>query len=149
MKRMIWILSFFVLCLTAAFAAADAAFAARTAKVFSTPGGTQLGQVYAGTELTADAEQNGFRRIRLAGLTGFVEAAAITSVKERDETRDARVLSPYGTETIVLRSAPSGSCSTVGILRTGEKVCLLGQFGGFRYVRSPAGAGFLSSEEIK
>ena len=54
-----------------------------------------------------------------------------------------------GTETIVLRSAPSGSCSTVGILRTGEKVRLLGHFGGFRYVRSPAGAGFLSSEEIK
>ncbi len=149
MKRMIWILFFFVLCLTAAFAVADAVFASRTANVYSTSGGAKLGQVYAGTELTADAEQNGFRRVRLAGLTGFVETAAITSVKERDETRNVRVLSPYGTETIVLRSAPSGSCSMVGILRTGEPVRLLGQFGGFRYVRSSAGTGFLSSEEIK
>ena len=148
MTRMIWIL-FFALWLISAFAAADAVFAARTAIVFSSPGGAQLGQVYAGAELAAEAEQNGFRRVRLAGLTGFVETAAVTAVKGRDETRDAKVSSPYGTETIVLRSAPSGSCSTVGILRTDESVRLLGHFGTFRYVRSPAGTGFLSSEEIR
>ena len=148
MKKIIGIL-LFALFFASAYAAADAVFAARTAVVFSSPDGSKLGQVYAGAELSAEAEQNGLRLIRLAGLTGFIEAAEITSAKERDETRNAKVLSPYGTETIVLRSTPSDSCSTVGILRTGETVRLLGCFGGFWYVRSPAGKGFLSLEEVK
>ena len=135
-------------CLTAVSSAAETVYAARTTPVFSSPGGAELGRIYAGAALSAEAETDGFRRIRLAGLSGFAEASRLSVRQERDESISAQVYSPYGTETVVLRSAPSDSCSAVSILRAGEKVRVLGVFGRFRFVKAQAGSGFLSSDEM-
>ena len=147
MKRFL----FLCLLILPAFARASAemAYAARTAQVFASPGGTVLGQLFAGSVLEADKEQNGFCRIRVAGLSGFVKADLLSPEREQSSIRTARTYSPYGTETVVLRSVPSDSCSTAGILRAGESVHVLGSFGGFSLVRTANLLGFLSHEELR
>ena len=75
------------------------------------------------------------------------ETTAAVSEAQTAGTKRA-VVSPYGTPTVVLRSRPSNSYGTAGILQTGESVELLGEFGGFLCVGTSAGTGFLSEEEV-
>ena len=148
MKRIMCIF-FFLLSLGAVCTSAETIYTVRTVSVFSSPQGQELGRIYAGTAVNAGEEQSGFRRIKLASLTAYAEADAFSADQGRNETQTAQALSPYGTETLILRDKPSDSCSTIGVLRAGETVRILGSFNGFCFVQSKSGSGFLSLQEIK
>ena len=136
-----------LLLLLAAGAAAEGKTAARTAAVLDSPGGGAVGRVYAGAELPAEPA-GAYCLLRLAGLTGYVEADALGAAAQ-DGTRAAQVFSPYGTPTVVLRSLPSDSYGAQGILRAGDTVRVLGEFGAFRLVSAGGALGFLAEGELR
>ncbi len=146
MKWIVWI---WVLLLGVSSASAETVYASRTTQVFASPGEATLGRIYAGTRLDADSEQNGFRQVRFAGLNGYVEADAVSGAQGQIDIHMAKVVSPYGTETVVLRSSPSNSYKTVSIIQAGASVQTLGVFNGFVLVRIGDVSGFLSKNEIE
>ena len=59
------------------------------------------------------------------------------------------VISPYGTQSVVLRDRPSDSYDAVAMLTVGETVRVLGTFGGYYYVRTQSDCvGCLSGDEL-
>ena len=82
-------------------------------------------------------------------MTGYVEADGLSAAAPAGEPSSGTVASPYGTPTVVLRSRPSNSYGAAGVLETGAQVRVLGEFGGFYGVDSPAGTGFLAKDEVK
>ena len=129
-------------------AAAEEVYAERTLPVLESPGGRILGEIRAGAAVSVRGEGE-WRTVRLAGLSGSVAADGLTDSRGANETHEATVFSPYGTPTVVLRSVPSDSYSTQGILRAGDGVRVLGSFSGYMLVRSAAGVGFLAQNEVQ
>ena len=109
-------------------------------------GAAVLGSLIAGAQVEVSPVDEAWGRVRLGEMTGYVMRAWLSEAQTAGTKR--AVVSPYGTPTVVLRSRPSNSYGTAGILQTGESVELLGEFGGFLCVGTSAGTGFLSEEEV-
>ena len=120
---------------------------------------TSLGGFYSGTqvEIVADAG-SGWSEVSIGSGLGSVSGymmsdyLATGSAMESviDATYDMRVVSPYGTQSVVLRSRPSDSYDAVAMLAVGEAVRVIGVSGDFYYVRIDNDAvGCLSSDELK
>ena len=61
-----------------------------------------------------------------------------------------QVTSPYGTQSVVLRSAPSDSYDAVAMLLVGQELTVVGEFGEFYFVLLEDGSmGWLASDELK
>ena len=122
--------------------------------------GTQsrsLGSFYTGTqvEVVADAG-SGWTQVTLGGsvnsVSGYMssqylagEAAGVI-----DATRSMEVVSPYGTQSVVLRSEASDSYDAVAMLAVGASVQVIGVADGFYYVQLDGEyVGCLASDELK
>ena len=101
-----------------------------------------LGSFYTGTqvEVVADAG-SGWTQVTLGGsvnsVSGYMssqylagEAAGVI-----DATRSMEVVSPYGTQSVVLRSEASDSYDAVAMLAVGASVQVIGVADGFYYVQ--------------
>ena len=116
-----------------------------------------LGSFYTGTqvEVVADAG-SGWTQVTLGGsvnsVSGYMssqylagEAAGVI-----DATRSMEVVSPYGTQSVVLRSEASDSYDAVAMLAVGASVQVIGVADGFYYVQLDGECvGYLASDELK
>ena len=115
------------------------------------------GSFYTGTqvEVVADAG-SGWAQVTLGGsvnsVSGYMssqylagEAAGVI-----DATRSMEVVSPYGTQSVVLRSEASDSYDAVAMLAVGASVQVIGVSDGFYYVPLDGECvGCLASDELK
>ena len=117
-----------------------------------------LGGFYSGTavEIISDAG-NGWSQVTIGGgqssISGYMVSDYLATGSEMagviDATYDREVVSPYGTQSVVLRSKPSDSYDAVAMLTVGEAVRVIGVSGDFYYVRmSDDSVGCLSSDEL-
>ena len=116
-----------------------------------------LGSFYTGTqvEVVADAG-SGWTQVTLGGsvnsVSGYMssqylagEAAGVI-----DATRSMEVVSPYGTQSVVLRNQPSNSYDAVTMLMVGETVTVIGVSGDFCFVQTgDSSVGCLAGNELK
>lgn len=122
-------------------------------------GARKLGGFLSGTqvEIVSDAG-GGWSEISIGGgqsaVGGYMmndylaTGDAMDGVK--DETYAARAVSPYGTQSIVLRDRPSDSFEAVAVLEDGEDVRVIGASGDFYFVRMRDGSvGCLADDEVK
>ena len=111
-----------------------------------------LGKFYSGTtvEIVADAG-DGWAQVSIGGVEGYMMTQYLSRDGSgvRDGTYDKRVVSPYGTQSVVLRDRPSDSYDAVAMLTVGETVRVLGTSGGYYYVRTQSDCvGCLSGDEL-
>lgn len=66
------------------------------------------------------------------------------------EVRTVKAASPYGTQSVVLRSVPSDSYDAVAMLLVGQELTVVGEAEGFCFVLlADGGMGWLASDEVK
>ena len=117
-----------------------------------------MGGFYSGTEveIVSDAG-DGWSEVTIGGgqssVSGYMASDYLTTGSGMsgvlDATYDKEVVSPYGTQSVVLRSKPSNSYDAVAMLTVGEAVRVIGVSGDFYYVRmSDDSVGCLSSDEL-
>ena len=117
-----------------------------------------LGGFYSGTqvEIISDAG-GGWSQVTIGGgqssVSGYMVSDYLATGSDMDgvidATYDREVVSPYGTQSVVLRSKPSDSYDAVAMLTVGEAVRVIGVSGDFYYVRmSDDSVGCLSSDEL-
>ena len=114
-----------------------------------------LGSFLSGTpvEIIADAGSS-WSEIAIGSGNGVVSGFALTQRLAQsarvNATYEASVASPYGTQSVVLRDAPSNSYHPVAMLMVGDRVMVIGQAGEFRYVKTVSGCvGCLLESELK
>ena len=107
-----------------------------------------LGRLLTGAQVEASDADGIWCSVYLGELTGYVMREYLAGMKTA-QAPACTVVSPYGTLTVAMRSRPSNSYATLGILPTGESVELLGEFGEFSCIRVGAAVGFLSRKEIR
>lgn len=114
-----------------------------------------LGQFYSGTqvEITGGAD-GGWAQVEMGGgahsVCGYMKREYLSSASAVNATYTAKVISPYGTQSVVLRSKPSDSYNAVAMLRVGQEVTVIGVSGDFYYVRlADSSVGCLASDEVK
>ena len=118
-----------------------------------------LGGFYSGTEVEIVSDAGGgWSRVTIGGgqssVSGYMVSDYLATGSAMDGVLDAtlerQVVSPYGTQSVVLRSRPSDSYDAVAMLPVGEAVRVIGVSGDFYYVRmSDDSVGCLSSDELK
>ncbi len=115
-----------------------------------------VGQFYTGTpvEIVSDAG-GGWSEVTVGGgsnsLSGYMMSQYLsTDVSSvQDATKDMRVTSPYGTQSIVVRDAPSNSYDAVAMLEVGDTVRVIGTTGNYYYVLlDDDSVGCLSTNEV-
>ena len=100
-----------------------------------------VGQFYTGTpvEIVADAG-DGWSQVTIGGgvnsLSGYMmtrylaeDASAV-----QDMTKEMQVVSPYGTQSVVVRNTPSNSYDAVAMVEVGDEVRVIGTKGDYYYV---------------
>lgn len=117
-----------------------------------------LGKFYSGTpvEIVRDAG-GGFAEVVIGSgeltLTGYMMTSFLSDADAADvvdATCDMQVVSPYGTPSVVLRSAPSDSYDALAMLAVGDTVRRIGVAGDFYYVLLLSGdVGCLAADELK
>ena len=114
-----------------------------------------VGQFYTGTpvEIVADAG-DGWSQVTIGGwvnsLSGYMmtrylaeDASAV-----QDMTKEMQVVSPYGTQSVVVRNTPSNSYDAVAMAEVGDEVRVIGTKGDYYYVLLGDGSvGCLSTSE--
>ena len=77
-------------------------------------------------------------------------ATGSAAANVRDAAPDMQVVSPYGTQSVVLRSEASDSYDAVAMLTVGESVRVIGVSGDFYYVQlDDECVGCLAGDELK
>jgi len=114
-----------------------------------------MGRFVSGTpvEVLSDAG-NGWSEVRIGGeqssVTGYMMTSYLKPGSRVDATEQRTVVSPYGTQSVVLRDRPSNSYDAVAMLMVGDMVTVVGSSGDFRYVITSEGcAGCLAGSELK
>ena len=118
-----------------------------------------LGKFYTGTqvEIVADAG-DGWAQVTLGGnvnsVSGYMSMQYLATGSAASGVGDAtlcmEVVSPYGTQSVVLRSEASDSYDAVAMLTVGERVQVIGVADGFYYVQMDEECvGCLASDELK
>lgn len=114
-----------------------------------------LGKFYTGTpvDIVSDAG-NGWSQVTIGSnsLSGYMMTAYlsldVSSVK--DATLSMEVVSPYDTQSIMVRSEPSNSYDAVAALAVGDSVRVIGTTGNYYYVLlSDKSVGCLSTSEVE
>jgi len=118
-------------------------------------GAGALGKFVSGTrvEILEDAG-NGWSKVRIGGgchsVSGYMMTEFLGGSSAVDARESRQVISPYGTQSVVLRSRPSNSYDAVMMLAVGESVTVIGVSGDFCYVQTADGTvGCLLSGELK
>ena len=115
-----------------------------------------LGKFYSGTEVVILSDAgDGWSQVSIGGgqnsLDGYMMSDYLSTDGEGviDATFDMEVVSPYGTQSVVLRSKPSDSFDAVAMLEVGEAVRVIGVSGNFYYVQmDDDSVGCLDSSEL-
>lgn len=114
-----------------------------------------VGKFVSGTqvEVIADAG-DGWSQVRIGGgrgsVTGYMMTRYLKSSSAVDARESRRVVSPYGTQSVVLRNRPSNSYDAVAMLMVGETVTVIGVSGDFCFVQTgDSSVGCLLSSELK
>lgn len=116
-----------------------------------------LGQFYTGTpvNIVSDAG-NGWSQVTIGSgnnsLSGYMMTAYLSADASgvTDATLYMEVTSPYGTQSIIVRSEPSNSYDAVAALVVGDSVRVIGTAGSYYYVLlSDQSVGCLSTSEVK
>ena len=115
-----------------------------------------LGKFYSGTEVEILSDAGGgWSQVSIGGgqnsLDGYMMSDYLSTDGEGviDATFDMEVVSPYGTQSVVLRSKPSDSFDAVAMLEVGEAVRVIGVSGNFYYVQmDDDSVGCLDSSEL-
>ena len=116
-----------------------------------------LGQFYTGTpvNIVSDAG-NGWSQVTIGSgnnsLSGYMMTAYLSADASgvTDATLYREVTSPYGTQSIIVRSEPSHSYEAVAALVGGDSVRVIGTAGSYYYVLlSDQSVGCLSTSEVK
>ena len=114
-----------------------------------------VGQFYTGTpvEIVADAG-DGWAQVTIGGgvnsLSGYMMTRYLTADASavQDMTPSMQVVSPYGTQSVVVRDTPSNSYDAVAMLQVGDDVRVIGTTGSYYYVLLDDGSiGCLSTSE--
>lgn len=100
-----------------------------------------VGQFYTGTpvEIVADAG-DGWSQVTIGGgvnsLSGYMMTGYLASDASsvQDMTRSMQVVSPYGTQSVVVRDTPGNSYDAVAMLQVGDDVRVIGTKGDYYYV---------------
>ena len=118
-------------------------------------GAKVLGRFFSGAQvdILGDAG-NGFSKVSLGTgmgtVSGYVMTETLAAQAQTDATKTAYVVSPYGTQSVVLRSRPSNSYDAVAMLMVGDRVLIIGEAGQFRFVQTGSGCvGCLLESELK
>ena len=114
-----------------------------------------VGKFVSGTpvEIVADAG-NGWSQVIIgggrAGVTGYMMTDYLKPFCTVDARESRRVVSPYGTQSVVLRDRPSNSYDAVAMLMVGETVTVIGVSGDFYFVQlGDSSVGCLLGSELK
>lgn len=114
-----------------------------------------LGRFFSGTqvEILGDAG-SGWSQVQLGQgmgtVTGYVMTQYLSGSANVNATYAASVVSPYGTQSVVLRDRPSNSYDAVAMLMVGDSVLVIGESGEFRYVQTGSGCvGCLLKSELE
>lgn len=114
-----------------------------------------VGKFVSGTqvEILSDAG-DGWSQVRIGGgqndVTGYMMTQYLKSGSSVDARESRRVVSPYGTQSVVLRDRPSNSYDAVTMLTVGESVTVIGVSGSFCYVQTgDSSVGCLASDELE
>lgn len=114
-----------------------------------------VGKFVSGTavEIVADAGGGWSQVIIGSGqntLTGYMMTEYLKGSSAVDARESRQVVSPYGTQSVVLRDRPSNSYDAVMMLMVGETVTVIGVSGDFCYVlTNDLSVGCLASNELK
>ena len=115
-----------------------------------------MGQFYTGTpvDIVSDAG-NGWSQVTIGSgnnsLSGYMMTAYLSADASSvtDATLYMEVTSPYGTQSIVVRDAPSNSYDAVAMLEVGDTVRVIGTTGNYYYVLlDDDSVGCLSTNEV-
>ena len=114
-----------------------------------------VGKFVSGTqvEILADAG-NGWSHVCIGGGRASVSGYMMTDYLNDSSAVDAResrsVVSPYGTQSVVLRDRPSNSYDAVAMLMVGESVTVIGTSGNFCFVQlEDSSVGCLLGSELE
>ncbi len=114
-----------------------------------------IGKFYSGTEveILSDAGE-GWAEVQIGTapycLNGYMMQEYLSDSVNVDATREMEVISPYGTQSIVIRSRPSNSYDAVAMIEVGSQVHVIGTAGDYYYVRlSDDAIGCLSVDEVE
>lgn len=118
-----------------------------------------VGKFYTGTQvqIVSDAGE-GWAQVSIGGGRGSVEGYMMTqylktggdAANVEDCTRECEVVSPYGTQSVVLRSRPSDSYDAVAMLPVGASVRAIGTSGDYYFVQiGDDSVGCLAADEVK
>ena len=114
-----------------------------------------VGQFYTGTpvEIVSDAG-GGWSQVTIGGgansLSGYMMSQYLSTdtASVQDATKDMQVVSPYGTQSVVVRDTPSNSYDAVSMLEVGDDVRVIGTKGDYYYVLlDDSSVGCLSTSE--
>ena len=118
-------------------------------------GADAIGKFVSGTqvEIVADAG-GGWSQVRIGGgrhaVVGYMMSEYLRGSSAVDARTNKTVVSPYGTQSVVLRDRPSNSYDAVMMLPVGTGVTVIGVSGDFCYVLAADGSvGCLLSGELK
>lgn len=116
-----------------------------------------IGQFYTGTpvEIVSDAG-GGWSQVTIGGgansLSGYMMSQYLSTdtASVQDATKDMQVVSPYGTQSVVVRDTPSNSYDAVSMLEVGDDVRVIGTKGDYYYVLlDDSSVGCLSTSEAE
>lgn len=116
-----------------------------------------LGRFCSGTvvEVLADAG-GGWAQVTIGGeagcLSGYMMSSYLSTdaLAVLDATYEVTVVSPYGTQSVVLRDHPSDSFGAVAMLAVGETVRVIGVSGDYCYVQlADSTVGCLAADEVR
>jgi len=114
-----------------------------------------MGKFVSGTRLEVIADAgDGWSQVCIGGGRASVTGYMMTDYLKASSAIDAResrsVVSPYGTQSVVLRDRPSNSYDAVAMLMVGEKVTVIGVSGDFCFVQlEDSSVGCLLESELK
>ena len=114
-----------------------------------------LGKFLSGTQVeTVGDAGNGWVKVVIgygrSSVSGYMMQDYLKSAPSVDATKERSVVSPYGTQSVVLRNRASNSYDAVMLLQVGDKVTEIGVSGDFCYVMtSDYSVGCLLSSELK
>ena len=106
-----------------------------------------VGQFYTGTpvEIVDDAG-DGWSQVTIGYMMTRYLAEDASAVQ--DMTKEMQVVSPYGTQSVVVRNTPSNSYDAVAMAEVGDEVRVIGTKGDYYYVLLGDGSvGCLSTSE--
>ena len=85
-------------------------------------------------------------------LSGYMMSQYLSTdtASVQDATKDMQVVSPYGTQSVVVRDTPSNSYDAVSMLEVGDDVRVIGTKGDYYYVLlDDSSVGCLSTSEAE